>query len=136
MNTRKKLGFLAGCALVLSTSLCACRSSATPPMPPPLKEEEETVETVLIVGADYLEVELGAGSILLTAEPSSAFELVWRSSNEAVATVNASGEVRFWEEGNVIVTVYKKDNEKVFDSVWLTIQVKDVDEEREDIFDA
>lgn len=142
MRRKKWASIFFGLTFFIVNFLTACKTTPTDTdnsssgeiINPPI--EQTTEFTIVIEGDDYRKIELGERQLQLTAKCSENFEVVWESHNEAVATVDASGLVTLLNQGDVIITVEKKSDEGVFDSIWLKIQITDIEEEREDIFDA
>ena len=80
-----------------------------------LKAGEYTSWKLVKISSTYInisqtEVKLLAGeSTTLTAETNSNQEIVWSSSNEGVATVDAAGSVKAIAEGNATITATTSD---------------------------
>ncbi|MBD5082323.1 MAG: S8 family serine peptidase [Ruminococcaceae bacterium] len=100
---------------------------STPSVTPDWAKPCEATE--IMINANTTEMYKGAGQRLtVTYMPWTAErgELVWVSSDESVLTVDRFGRVRAVGEGNATVTAYLKDNEKVSDSVSITVNTIEV----------
>ena len=88
-----------------------------------VKDERSITDTITLTGMPETNtVAYSDVNIQLSATCSDASAtLVWHSSNEKVATVNSDGLVTFTGAGNTDITVYKKGQRAVKETVTLTV---------------
>ena len=71
--------------------------------------------TITITGVPQNgEVQLSSGSVQLSATCSDGSEIVWRSSNETIATVDETGKVTLLSPGSVEIVAQKKGETSVY----------------------
>ncbi len=78
--------------------------------------------TVTITGMPQNgEVQLSSGSLQLSAICSDESEVVWRSNNETIATVDETGKVTLLSPGSVEIVVQKKGESSVYSVCTLNV---------------
>lgn len=88
---------------------------------------EKNYTSVVISGKREVEVGIGQ-KLTLTAksEPEGAV-LVWKCTNEAIATVDKNGVVTGVKEGKTKIQVYCQENDKIGDEIKITVKKSVVD---------
>jgi hypothetical protein len=90
--------FLPGTSTVPTTTVASTVTTTVPSVPCTALTVDDTSVTLTFIGDSW--------KITATAEPADTTdEILFYSSNETVATVSASGEIRSVGEGSVVITV-------------------------------